>query len=180
MRKVGMCNWHRSISGHREIKQAPKPCLFPLHLQANHPSGPQMRNLPATDMTSGKTSGGGALPPFQTTRSRTSAATPNALGPSTLLSPLKSVHQQSSALRTPSASGAALMTPQLTSMRPSAALGLRVALPVDDAECEPPSPGNSGNGGLCYSPSTPAVKAGIKERMKFYFQRQAGSGGPGL
>eukprot|EP00879_Flechtneria_rotunda_P012171 GHRR01012711.1.p1 GENE.GHRR01012711.1~~GHRR01012711.1.p1 ORF type:complete len:198 (+),score=102.33 GHRR01012711.1:23-595(+) len=55
-------------------------------------------------------------------------------------------------------------------------LGLMVSLPADNDGHEPT--GFSGNGGssdgLCYSPSTPVPKAGIKERMKFYFQRQAG------
>lgn len=48
-------------------------------------------------------------------------------------------------------------------------LGLKVALPpeTDFELC-----GSSDS--FCFSPNTPGPKPGIKERMKFYFQRQAG------
>jgi hypothetical protein len=55
-------------------------------------------------------------------------------------------------------------------VRPS----LKVALPADSPEPEFFAGGSGGGDGICYSPSTPAAKSGMKERMKFYFQRQAG------
>jgi hypothetical protein len=55
-------------------------------------------------------------------------------------------------------------------LRPS----LKVALPADSPEPEFFAGGSGGGDGICYSPSTPAAKSGMKERMKFYFQRQAG------
>jgi hypothetical protein len=51
-------------------------------------------------------------------------------------------------------------------------LSLKVVLPP---ETELELCGSSDS--FCYSPTTPAPKAGIKERMKFYFQRQAGGTG---
>ncbi|KAF6256038.1 kinase-like domain-containing protein [Scenedesmus sp. NREL 46B-D3] len=55
-------------------------------------------------------------------------------------------------------------------MRPG--LALKVVLPPE-TELEL----CGGSDSFCYSPTTPAPKAGIKERMKFYFQRQAGGAG---
>jgi hypothetical protein len=52
-------------------------------------------------------------------------------------------------------------------------LGLKVALPPE-AEFELCGSGDSFG---CASPTTPAPRAGIKERMKFYFHRQAGAAG---
>jgi hypothetical protein len=51
-------------------------------------------------------------------------------------------------------------------------LGLKVTLPpeTDFELC-----GSSDS--FCFSPNTPGPKPGIKERMKFYFQRQAGAAG---
>jgi hypothetical protein len=51
-------------------------------------------------------------------------------------------------------------------------LGLKVSLPpeTDFELC-----GSSDS--FCFSPNTPGPKPGIKERMKFYFQRQAGAAG---
>jgi len=65
----------------------------------------------------------------------------------------------------PSAAGGASGSP----LRPS----LKVALPTE-ADFELSS---GGSGDIMYSPSTPAGKSGMKERMKFYFQRQAGQAG---
>jgi hypothetical protein len=67
-----------------------------------------------------------------------------------------------------SASGGegALQAPTL--VRP-ALKPLKVALPPE-TEFEVMASSDS----FCYSPTTPAPKPGIKERMKFYFQRQAG------
>ena len=58
-------------------------------------------------------------------------------------------------------------------LRPS----LKVALPADDGAAHAAGFGGGSSDGLCYSPSTPAAKGGMKERVKFYFQRQAGSAG---
>lgn len=72
------------------------------------------------------------------------------------LSPSKSIPARNSAAGSP--------------LRPG--LSLKVTLPpeTDFELC-----GSSDS--LCFSPNTPGPKAGIKERMKFYFQRQAGAGG---
>jgi hypothetical protein len=59
-------------------------------------------------------------------------------------------------------------------LRPS----LRVAVPGEgDFHLAPPEPAGGSGDSIVYSPSTPAVKSGMKERMKFYFQRQAGQAG---
>jgi hypothetical protein len=52
---------------------------------------------------------------------------------------------------------------------------LKVALPPE-TEFEVMASSDS----FCYSPTTPAPKPGIKERMKFYFQRQAGGASAGI
>lgn len=69
---------------------------------------------------------------------------------------------------TGSASGAGAAASGLP-LQPS----LKVALPAEpDFEAA-----HGGGGDIMYSPSTPAAKSGMKERMKFYFQRQAGTQG---
>lgn len=57
-------------------------------------------------------------------------------------------------------------------LKPALGLGLKVTLPpeTDFELC-----GSSDS--FCFSPNTPGPKPGIKERMKFYFQRQAGAAG---
>jgi hypothetical protein len=57
-------------------------------------------------------------------------------------------------------------------LKPVLGLGLKVTLPpeTDFELC-----GSSDS--FCFSPNTPGPKPGIKERMKFYFQRQAGAAG---
>jgi hypothetical protein len=59
-----------------------------------------------------------------------------------------------------------------SALRPS----LKVALPADP-DYESMGGGGGSSGDVMYSPSTPAGKSGMKERMKFYFQRQAGQVG---
>lgn len=54
-------------------------------------------------------------------------------------------------------------------------VGLKVVLPPE-AELEVSISSDS----FLYSPGTPLVKPGIKERMKHYFQRQAGGSGNGF
>ncbi len=63
--------------------------------------------------------------------------------------------------RSPGGSARSSFTGAAGGLRP-----LKLALPAD-MESE-----QRHGDGLCYSPSTPVVKAGIKERMKVYFQRQ--------
>jgi hypothetical protein len=79
--------------------------------------------------------------------------------------PPSSSSPRSSALGSSGGEGA-LQAPTL--VRP-ALKPLKVALPPE-TEFEVMASSDS----FCYSPTTPAPKPGIKERMKFYFQRQAG------
>lgn len=60
-------------------------------------------------------------------------------------------------------------------MAPPALHPLKVAvLPALDVHADGSAGGGTFDGAWCDSPSTPVSKPGIKERMKFYFQRQAG------
>lgn len=71
----------------------------------------------------------------------------------------------------PSTPNRSSLTGTAGSFRPMG-LGLKVTLPP---ETELELCGSSDS--FCYSPTTPVPKPGIKERMKFYFQRQAGGAG---
>jgi hypothetical protein len=56
---------------------------------------------------------------------------------------------------------------------PPAFSPLKVTLPTEP-QVEPGANPYDSLSGFCYSPTTPVAKPGIKERMKFYFQRQGG------
>lgn len=96
------------------------------------------------------------------------------LGSLPCASPPPSARAASPSFGAAAATGSPL-PPGGSKLRPS----LRVALPPDagHVDLEGRATAGAGADGVCYSPSTPAVKSGMKERMKFYFQRQAGSAG---
>lgn len=128
-------------------------CSTGAHLSHLHPAAASVSGGSSPAASAGSYSSAGVL-------SAAAASTAAAAGGS-------AAPQQAAARSSPSRSSAAG-----SPLKPGLGLGLKVMLPpeTDFELC-----GSSDS--FCFSPNTPGPKSGIKERMKFYFQRQAGAAG---